>query len=506
MPLRYDGGVSASGPTLRSTAGRRPPAPLGPRAAVLLLAVAVGVAFADSSIVVIALPELLGRFDTTIPAVSWVITAYNLTVAVVALALVPFVRRLSPVWLTRVGLVVFSAACVACAAATSLDVLIAARAVQGVGGALLLAGAVSLLIAATGSDGHGVRVWGAAAVVGAALGPALGGALTQVADWRAIFLAQVPVGLVALAATRAPRAPRPQQGRIVLSDAESDVAPAGPAVTVGAPATRPHGSATLWGATAALGLISGALVGALFLASVLVIDGWGREPLFAALVVSALPVGAALAEPLARWAQPLVAMAGGTVLVAGSMLAMAITREQDPAYLAAALGLAGLGLGLAVPPLTRLSLAGADPVASGSRSVGARHVGLVVGLVLMAPLLAADLAEVSDRATLVGAARLVDSPLSVSDKVVVGQALDLELARTPTGSVPDLRAAAEAGEGGDPAARAALGDQLEALIAPAVTRGFRDSFLLCALLGALALLPLALLAPAPGAAARAGRR
>ncbi|MEQ8833229.1 MAG: MFS transporter [Miltoncostaeaceae bacterium] len=486
--------MSSTGPTLRSTAGR-PRRPAGARVAVLLLAVAVGVAFADSSIVVIALPELLGRFDTTIPAVSWVITAYNLTVAVVALALVPFMRHLSAAWLTRAGLMVFSVACVVCAAAQSLGVLVAARAAQGVGGALLLAGAVSLLVAATGSTGHGVRVWGVAAVVGAAVGPALGGVLTQVADWRAIFIAQVPVGLVALAATRAPRAPGARRGRVILAGGGPPPALAG----AGAGDEAVPRAGVLWGATAALGLISGALVGALFLASVLVIDGWGREPLFAALVVSALPAGAALAEPLARWARPMAAMAGGTAMVAGSMFAMAITREQDPAYLAAALGLAGLGLGLAVPPLTRLSLAGADPASAGSRSVGARHAGLVIGLVLMAPLLSADLAEVSDRATLVGAARLVDSSLSVGDKVVVGRALEEELARTPTGSVPDLRAAAEAGEGGDPAARASLGDQLEALIAPAVTRGFRGSFLLCALLGALALLPLAAMAAARGA-------
>lgn len=448
---------------------------VSPTLAAALLVLAVAVAFADSSIVVIALPELLGQFDTTIPAVSWVITAYNLTVAVVALALVPVLRRMPVRAVTAAGLVIFSAACVVCAVADDLSLLIAARAVQGVGGALLLAGAVTLLIGLRGGVGAGVRLWGTAAVVGAAVGPPLVGALTQVADWRAIFIAQVPVGLVALAALLPVRARPP--------------------AAVGDDGPDPHpGAVRLWAATAALALVSGALVGALFLASVLVIDGWGHAPLYAAAVVSALPIGAAIGEPVARRAAPLAAMAGGVLLVAGGMLALALVGAQQTLYLTLALGLTGLGLGMAVPPLTRLSLAGPDPAAAGSRSVGARHLGLVLGLVLMAPILAADLEQVSDRAVLVGAAHLVDAPLPLGAKVAIGQALEGELARTPAGSVPNLDTAAAAGEGGDPAVRAALAGELDSLIAPAVTRGFRGSFLLCALLGALALLPLGLLA------------
>src|SRR5690606_34010060 len=115
----------------------------------ILIALAVGVAFADSSIVVLALPELLSRFDTTITAVFWVVTGYNVTVAVLALALVPVMAgrwgggaRLDPVRLTRIGLVVFCAASLACALSDALGLLIGARAVQGAGAAMLLAGSV----------------------------------------------------------------------------------------------------------------------------------------------------------------------------------------------------------------------------------------------------------------------------------------------------------------------------------------------------------------------------
>ncbi|HEX2504495.1 MAG TPA: MFS transporter, partial [Miltoncostaeaceae bacterium] len=128
----------------------------------VLLALAVAVAFADSSIVVLALPQLLGDFGATITSVSWVVTSYNVAVAILALALIPFVRRLRADRLTRWGLIIFCAACVACAVAGGLGVLVAARAVQGAGAALLLAGTVPLLGALCGSQARGAVVWGAA--------------------------------------------------------------------------------------------------------------------------------------------------------------------------------------------------------------------------------------------------------------------------------------------------------------------------------------------------------
>lgn len=443
-----------------------------------LLALAVGVAFADSSIVVIALPEMLGEFDTTIPTVSWVITAYNLAVAVVALAMVPAMRRLRGAWLAGGGLALFAAACVMCAAAQDLGVLVAGRAVQGVGAAMLLAGAVPLLVAVAGTGAVGTRIWGAAAVVGAAVGPALGGLLTQAFDWRSIFIAQVPVAVLAIAAVfpgvRAGADPAPAARATPASDGRARVA-----------------------AGVGLALVSAALVGALFLASVLIIDGWGHEPLFAALVVSALPAGAVLAGPVARRSAMPVAVGGGVLIVAGSLVAMGLVREQDTWSLAAALLLCGVGLGMCMPPLTRISLVGSDAAAAGSWSVGARHLGLVLGLLLMAPLLASSLEDVTERAELVGAAHLVDAPISIQDKVAIGVALEEALQVTPTGSVPDLRAAAGAGGDPDDPARAELGQRLHDLVAPAVTRGFRSSFLLCALLGVLALGALPFLRRAP---------
>jgi MFS family permease len=165
---------------------------------VAAIAVAVAVAFADSSIVVLALPELYGTFDTTIEGVAWVITSYNLVLAIAALVLVFVVHRVRANVLLAAGSVVFLGASIACALASSIGSLIAARSVQGLGGALLLAGSLPVLATLAGSSARGVAIWTAAGTLGAGMGPALGGILTQAFDWRAIFVAQAPVAGLAL--------------------------------------------------------------------------------------------------------------------------------------------------------------------------------------------------------------------------------------------------------------------------------------------------------------------
>src|SRR5262245_23737664 len=105
-------------------------------------AAAVGIAFADSSIVVLALPDLYARFHTSIEGVSCVVTSYNAAVAVVALALFLFVHKVRAVVVFTAGLVLFMAASIACSFATSLTFLVTARSLQGAGAALLLAGSL----------------------------------------------------------------------------------------------------------------------------------------------------------------------------------------------------------------------------------------------------------------------------------------------------------------------------------------------------------------------------
>ncbi len=433
------------------------------------VAAAVAIAFADSSIVVLALPELYGRFHTTIEGVSWVVTAYNLAVAATALALVLLVHRFRATLVLAIGLAVFLAASIACASAWSLWFLIAARSVQGVGGALLLAGSLPVLGALTGSAGAGARVWTLAGTFGLAVGPALGGVLTQAFDWRAIFAVQAPVaalGLLAVAGSRAE------------------------AVT--AEGWRPSLVRTL-PANTCLGLLFGALVGALFLAVLLVISVWNYSPIEGAGIVSALPVAAVAARSLERRLPGLIAVCGGAALLAAGLVALALLPSASVWMAVWALALCGAGLGLAVPVLSNAALEpSAGMTRSGTLTVGARHVGLVLALALIAPLLASKVPAAGDRALLRGTAVLLDAPIGLDKKVPVALDLRGAFARAQEGETPDLAEPFNAHGAQHDSALAATRDRLTGAIAATITRASRSAFFVCAAFAAAALVVAAL--------------
>ncbi|HEU0304583.1 MAG TPA: MFS transporter [Gaiellaceae bacterium] len=438
------------------------------RARVLTLALTAGVAvaFADSSIVVLALPDLYGEFDTTIVGVSWVITSYNLVVALTALCLVPFARRLRPRPTGIVGAGLFAAGSAGCAAAWSLDALIAFRCLQGLGGALLLAAALRGLAAFTGSPARGAVLWTMAGTIGAAAGPALGGVLTQAFDWRAIFAVQVPLALVALVALADER----------MTDVPRDAAAHG----------RPHAIA----ADVALGLVFGALVGALFLSVLLVITVWSLDPIVGALVVSALPAATLAVRPLARRLDARTAALGGAALLAGGLVALALLPRISNALVALALAFCGAGLGLAVPALTGVAL---DPEGRPTRSclvtVGLRHAGLVLALALVAPLLSETLEKSDDKALLAGAQVVLEGDASLRHKVPIALDLRDALDEAKKGEIPDLAGPFdERGAATDDGLRE-MRDDLITTLESVVTRGFRSSFALSAVLALLALLP-----------------
>jgi predicted MFS family arabinose efflux permease len=427
----------------------------------LALAVAVAVAFADSAIVVLALPELYVELETTIPRVSWVITAYNVAVVVGVAALLPFAWRARPARTALVGLVIFLAASIACAAAPGLVALVAGRAAQGLGAALLLGSSLPLMVALSGTRERAVALWVGAGTLGTAVGPALGGLLTEALGWRAIFAVQAPVAAVALVATL--RAP-------------ASVAPA------------PRGRIRTWsGPTLALALLFAALVGALFLAVLLVVTVWDYGPLAGAGIVSALPLAAVAARAFSRRLPDSADVIAGCVLLAAGLAALALLPASEPPYALCALALSGAGLGLALPPLTRASLAEkGDLGVSGVFSVGLRHFGLVVGLLVVAPLLAGELQEAGDRATQNATAVILDARLPLERKVPIALDLYDAFQRTPNGEIPDLAAPFEVnGAAGEPSVRETRDDLLASVEAP-LTGAFRSSFALAALFALLA--------------------
>jgi predicted MFS family arabinose efflux permease len=427
------------------------------------VAVGVAVAFADSSIVVLALPDLYGAFNTSIVGVSWVITAYNLVVALCAFALVPLVNRIDVAWLTRGGLLLFCAASIGCAASWSLPSLLVFRCLQGAGAAMLLAGSLALLSALAGSRARGLAIWTFAGTFGAALGPALGGILTQLFDWRAIFVFQAPVALAAVIAAFESHA-HPSAGR---------------------------GRSRRFGANLGLALVFGALVGALFLAVLLVITVWGLTPIEGALVVSALPIAALGARPLTGELSARRAAAGGALLLASGLVGLALLPSTSTAFAACSLALCGIGLGLAVPALTGRAVQPDDGlVHDGTITIGARHAGLVVALALVAPLLAHSL-DRGGRDALLGATRVaLDGDAPIRQKVPIALDLRNALEQTPKGEVPDLAAPFDRRGAEHDAQLRQVRDSLIGALQDALTRSFRSSFALSALLAVLALVPI----------------
>lgn len=154
----------------------------------------------DTTIVNIAVPTLVRELDASIAAVGWVNSAYLLSFAVLLLVTGRLGDRFGPRPVFIVGLVVFTVTSVACGLADSIGLLIAARAVQGVGAALMTPQTMSMItrVFPPAKRGAAMGVWGAVAGVATITGPVLGGLLVETAGWEYIFFINVPVGLVAL--------------------------------------------------------------------------------------------------------------------------------------------------------------------------------------------------------------------------------------------------------------------------------------------------------------------
>ena len=144
-----------------------------------------------------------------------------------------------------------------------------------------------------------------------------------------------------------------------------------------------------------------------------------------------------------------------------------------------------------MPGLTHAALG--DPGGGIGRSatitVGVRHLGLVLSLAVVAPVLAADLTDAADVATLNGTAVVIDGGIPATTKVPLALDIRDALRRAPEGAIPDLTAPFEEHGASSDAAIRALRADLEATIEQAVTRGFRVSFLFCAFLAAMSLVP-----------------
>jgi len=155
----------------------------------------------DASIVTLAYPTLQHSFGVSVGAVTWVGLAYLLTV-VSTLVVFGRVSDMAGRKLIYVyGFVVFLLGSLLCGTAPTLDVLIASRVLQAVGGAMIQANSVAIvyLSVRTEARARALGIQAASQAVGLAIGPTLGGLLLQVVTWRFLFMVNVPIGVVALA-------------------------------------------------------------------------------------------------------------------------------------------------------------------------------------------------------------------------------------------------------------------------------------------------------------------
>jgi len=430
---------------------------------VFLLALAVGLVLADSSVVTLALPDILRDLETSVGTVAWVLIAFNLALALAALPGSRLARERARAAFS-VALVAFALASAACAAAPSIEALIAARVAQGIFGAVVVAATLELLVARVGSR-RAVGLWAAAGVLGAALGPAAGGFLTEAFSWQAMFALQAPVALLALAGARgAPAASRP--GAVARS--------------------RPPVIPLI-----ALALVSAALAAALFLLVLLLIEGWRHSPAEAALTVTVMPIAALLAG---RWARAhehgLGAALAGCLLIGGGLAALGLLPDAGPPWTLAPQLAIGTGLGLALAALIGVAVGGADaapqPAQPAAWTIAARHAGIVAGLLILTPIFTADLDAARRPAERAGLARLLDAPLSLGTKIDLARTLGPVIEQAE--GLPDLSGGFDAVDvpANERPALGRLQTDLDDQIDRAGTDAFSRSFLAAALLALLA--------------------
>jgi EmrB/QacA subfamily drug resistance transporter len=173
------------------------------RSAVAIACAGAFVAFLDTTIVNIAFPDISASFaGSGRDALSWVLDGYFVVIAALLVPAGGLADRFGHKRVFLLGVGGFTVASLLCAAAPTLPTLIAFRVLQGVGAALIAPASLAIVLDSFPIERRsaGVGLWGAAAAAAAATGPTLGGALVELADWRLVFLVNLPLGAAILLA------------------------------------------------------------------------------------------------------------------------------------------------------------------------------------------------------------------------------------------------------------------------------------------------------------------
>ena len=400
---------------------------------------ASSLSFIDGSILNVALPAIRSSTGAGAAEVQWLVNAYTLPLAALILlggALGDHQGRRR--WLV-IGTALFGVASLVCAAASSLEMLLAGRALQGIGAALLLPNSLALLNGAYKGEARGqaIGTWAAAGAISAAIAPLIGGWLVENVGWPSIFYINLPLvaAAIAVALSKVEEVKEPEKARLdivgaVLATLGLGVATYGLTLWSQTFALTPIASVTLAvGAALLLGfilwerqlkdkamvplslfrnrcfsalnlmtfLLYGAFGGSLLLIPYVLIEAGGYSPIEAGLSLLPLSILLGLASPLmgklAVRVGPKVPLSIGPVIV-GAGLLLATRIADDQAYWThafPAILVMSLGMTLAVAPLTSTVLASVGKhqtgMASGFNSAVARLGGLIVVALLGAVLM-----------------------------------------------------------------------------------------------------------------------
>ena len=279
----------------------------------------------DTTIVNVALPSIRASFHASVSGLQWTIDAYTLVLASLLMLAGSTADRVGRRRTFQTGLVVFSLASLLCGLAPTLELLVAARVLQAIGGAMLNPVAMSIVrnvFEDPRERAAAIGLWGGVFGLSMALGPVLGGVLVDSVGWRSVFFVNVPIGLVAIALTAMfvpeSRAPRPRR-----------IDPLGQVLVIAALSTLTYA------------IIEGPRT------------GWGSTEIVSLFVFALGSLLCGLAPSL-----PLLIAARVVQAVGGSMLnpvAMSIVRNvfDDPRERAAAIGVWGgvFGLSMALGPV-----------------------------------------------------------------------------------------------------------------------------------------------------------
>ncbi|HTJ69557.1 MAG TPA: DHA2 family efflux MFS transporter permease subunit [Actinospica sp.] len=393
-----------------------------------------GMAFLDATVVNIALPHIGGQFHAGAASLQWVVNGYTLSLASLILLGGTLGDRFGRRRVFALGVAWFAVASLLCGLAPNVEMLIAARVLQGVGGALLAPGSLAIIEASFHPDdrARAIGAWSGLGGVAGALGPFLGGWLVQAATWRLVFLINVPIAaaVCVIALRRVPESRNP--------DAARSLDLAGVLTAAGGLAGLTYGF-TAWperGGSSPV-VIAALAVGVVGLVGFLLVEAHAKEPMlpletfrsrafsaanlvtfavyaalsgvmflvvlnlqvvvhFTALTagVSMLPVTvlmlllSARSGALAQRIGPRIPMTVGPVICAIAMVIFSridahatYVRNVLPAVV-----ILGLGLSTTVAPLTATALGSVDErhagIASGVNNAVARAAGLLAVAIL----------------------------------------------------------------------------------------------------------------------------